>query len=212
MTAVAKPHTPPTQLPKLAAFAAFDEYEGWDEERLRRELAKRLGLSAENLIHAAALWSILERKGCDMSGLKDGYTLYLPHIAVGAVLAELVVGFAPQPDLLKKLSRLTPADQQRMIDGEPVLLVVKPGESRMLPVRVLTPRQITQVIGNGSIRTEREQIAILCDQKPRRVRPGKPAKVGKVRADMGTGLVHIGRNFAPVEDVIAALTAAGLLE
>jgi hypothetical protein len=196
---------------RLHAPAALANYDEWDEAMLRKELANCLRLTAENLVRAATIWAALERKGCDLSGIKDGFTLYLPHIAAGTVLAELVVAFAGRPTLLKKLARLTPADQQRMVDGEPLPFVVRPGELRMLPVRTMSTRQILQVMGEGTIRTEREQIALLCEPQPIR-KPGRPASVGKVRVDKAAGLVHIGKSFAPYTDVVSALRMAGLVE
>jgi hypothetical protein len=79
---------------------------------------------------------------------------------------------------------------------------------RMLPVRSLTRSQIAQVFADGSIRTEREQIAILVSPRPR-CAAGRPATIGKVRVDRTTGLVHMGKTFAPYTDVIAALIQAG---
>jgi hypothetical protein len=197
---------PPTLTPLGATLAAYDD---WDETELRAELAKRLGLTAENLMHAAAIWSVLERKGADLSGLKDGMSLYLPHIAAGTVLPELVVAFASRPVLLRKLARLTPGDQRRMVDGENVELVLRPGENVQRPVRLLSAREVNQVFGDGTIRTDREQLALINQVAPP-WKPGKPVKRGKVVVDRTRALVSIGRSSAPLTDLIEALKKAGV--
>lgn len=204
MTSVAKIHQP-------AGALDVRGLEKMTAAELRTELAKELGLTAQKLMRCAAIWQALEQLGEDMSGIKDGFTFYLPHIAAGSVLPELVVAFARQPALLKRLSRLTPDDQRRMVDGEPVPFVVKPGELRMLPVRCLTSRQVKQVVGDGAIFTEREQIARLCDP-PQKAKPGKAARVGRCRVDRMAGLIFIGRSFAPISDAVGALRTAGEVE
>lgn len=80
-------------------------------EELRAELAAALKLTAEHLVRLALVWAELERRGEDLSALKNGIGKYLPMIASGAVLAETVVAFAGEPLMLSRAAKL-PVDQQ----------------------------------------------------------------------------------------------------
>jgi len=209
MSAVAKIHQSGDDDDALG----LDRLDAMSAAELRVEMARRIGLSVRSLLVAAACWVRLERMGEDMSGLRDGFTRYLPRIAAGVVSAELVVAFARTPSLLKKLAALSPADQKRVTDGDPLLFVVKPGETRMLPVRCLSARQAEQVIdhadGVATVRGESAQIAYLSRQAAPAWRPGKPVTVGNVTVDRAKGVVRIGRGEAAAADVIAALRKQG---
>lgn len=80
-------------------------------EELRAELATALKLTADHLIRLAFVWDELERRGEDLSSLRNGIGRYLPLIASGAVLAETVVAFAGTPLMLSRAAKL-PVDQQ----------------------------------------------------------------------------------------------------
>lgn len=206
MKAAVKVHQPEPSDP-----LSLSRYDKLSDEELKAEFAKWAGLSVEGLIRLAALWQRLVNRGLEDAGIEISRTFYLDRIIAGSVLPALVVAFSKQPVHLRKLVWLTPDDQQSIVDGNPVPFVVKPGELRMLPVRALTTRQLTQVICDGAIRDEAAQTAFIC-QPAKKHTPGKPSKLGKLRYDPTTGFVHMGNTFMPYTDVVEYLAKQGLVE
>jgi hypothetical protein len=87
-------------------------------EQLRQELIDRLGLTAESLLRTACLVAILEERGEDLSGLKIGLLDHLRKIAQGQLLPEIVVRFAGDGRLIRRIAELPIPDQQRILAGE----------------------------------------------------------------------------------------------
>lgn len=200
-----------TQESLVQATHEMSHYAAMTTSELRSELVRRIGLSVENLCHAASIWSVLSERGEDLSDLKDSFAIYLPRIADGSLLPQLVAGYVGQPRLLKRLAQLPVAEQRKLADGEPVPFVVKDNELRMLPLRVLSTAQIDQVLGEKGLRGEREQIAYLASSRPR-WKARKPVIVGNIKADPVAGTVTFGKHLAVAEDVIGALRSAGMIE
>lgn len=86
-------------------------------EELRAELATALKLTADHLVRLAMIWAELERRGEDLSALKNGIGKYLPMIASGAVLAETVVAFAGEPLMLSRAAKLPVEEQLKAIEA-----------------------------------------------------------------------------------------------
>lgn len=184
-----------------------------DTDELRAELARALSITARNLLYLAAIWKELDSRGVDLSGLRSGLTAYLPLIASGKVLPEVVVQFAGSITLLRAVTGLPPEVQRKLASGESVSVAVRYNGAithRMLPPAALTARQVRQVFAPTHIRTEAEQLAHLSDP-PAVESPRKPVTMGSVVVDRQAGTVRIGRVIAPVEDVLKALRAAGLV-
>lgn len=153
-------------------------------------------------------------RGVDLSELRSGLIAYFPAIAAGAVAPEAVLRFAGNPNLLRAVSELSPDEQTKLAGGEPLTVVVRHGGSlthRKLPAHALSAAQIRQVFGNRCIRTETEQIARL-ESPVVEGAPRKPVTMGSVVVDRSAGTVRIGRVIAPVQEVIDALRAAGLVK
>lgn len=179
-----------------------------DAPALRAELTSALGLTSRHLLYLAAVWSELESRGEDLSDLRSGIGVYLPLIATGQVLPDIVVRFAGQSALLRAVAALPLPEQRRLADGNPVPLVVRQGDGythRMLPAYALTAAQSRQVFGDRTIRTEAEQIALLTDRPTGPTKPGRSPKRGKFRADRERGVILLGRKPLHPGDLIAAL-------
>ena len=101
-----------------------DDFERLSSEELRRELARCLTLTAQNLLRMAHLVRVLESRGEDLEGLKIGMVGHLRDIANGTLLPEAVVRFAPRATVLRRIRLLPLAVQRKMAAGESVLLVV----------------------------------------------------------------------------------------
>jgi hypothetical protein len=189
---------PSTDLSRLKALST---------EELRAELASSLGGWAKQLLYCAAVWAELELRGEDLSDLRSGLGFYLPLIASGAVIPEVVVKFAGQPTILRAVAALPVADQTRLANGSPVEVAEKIGDTythRKLPVAALPARLIRLVFGERTIRTIPEQIAIL-SVSPTAPKTGKPPRRGPLKADRDKGIIFLGRTAIQPADLIAAL-------
>lgn len=182
-------------------------------DALRALLAREIGDFAKHLLRLAAIWVELERRGEDMTSLRGGIGKYLPAIAAGTVLPDVVVRFAGHASLLRAVSSLTP-DQQRKIlsDGSVEVAERKNGHHtvRMLPVAALSSSQIRLVFADRQIRTETEQVAILYSPAPKWV-PKKPLKTGRVTVDRTQETVAIGRSQVSISEMLEALKDAGII-
>lgn len=108
-------------------------------EELRAELAAALKLTADHLVRLALVWAELERRGEDLSALKNGIGKYLPMIASGAVLAETVVAFAGEPLMLSRAAKLPVDEQRKAIEAGTV-----PGRPRAISSNGSHAREVYQ--------------------------------------------------------------------
>lgn len=183
------------------------EFDGMTTDQLKQELADSLGLTARGLLRCACLYAVLLARGVDLSGLKVGLIDYLPHIADGTLLPEVVVRFAGKASVIRAVGALPLADQARLSSGERVLLVVRQGGAdthRLADPLEMTPRQLAQVFGAHRLRSEAEQKLILDDRREVACRP-VPEAVGKLKIDNERGGVRIGNHFVPWADLETAL-------
>lgn len=179
------------------------------DDELMDILRDVLGVTVRVLRLGARAWAELERRGRDLSQMRMGLLEYLPAIAAGVVVPEVVVHFIKKKNtsILRTVTKLLPADQKRLADGEPVLVVERtPGGEfthRMIPAHVLTQRQVNLAfdVDAPGIRTEREQVVILSE-------PSKavcPPKRGRFRADPNKGVLLYNGRPVEVADVLHAL-------
>ena len=179
-----------------------------DTPALRAELAEALGLTARHLLYLAAVWVELERRGEDLSDLRRGIAIYLPAIAIGAVLPETIMAFAGQPRLLSTVSRLSVDQQRHLTAGGTVLVVERRGDEythRQVPIQSLPGKLTAQVFGDRTIRSEAEQIAYLLPPPPPPPTTNREPKRGKFRADRSKGVILLGRRQLAVADLLQAL-------
>lgn len=204
MTLTKQPETMP-ELPQLTEL---------DTPTLRAELTDALSQDfARRLIRIAAIWAELERRGEDLSSLRTGIGTYLPAIAAGTVTPEAVVAFAGRESVLRKIATLPPDEQRRLAAGGTVLLVVGSESGythRMVPLAALPARSVNQVFGERCIRSESAQIAMLSAPPAAMKRSGR-VKRGNVVVDRKAAIVKVGSATATIEDVLAALRAAGAI-
>lgn len=182
--------------------------QGMTTEQLRGELARSLQLNAEQLLHLAAVWRVLESRGEDLSDLRTGMGVYLPMIASGRLDASVVVQFAGQSTLLRALSDV-PVERQRAIaSGEKLRVIALDKNGNPEPVEVaayaLTAAQVRQVFAPGKLRDEQEQSAVLM-QTTTRKRQARVAAGPRVRFDPATDHLVIGRTRISAGEVLAAL-------
>lgn len=188
---------------------------GVPTDELKKRLADGLGGWAKQLLYLSQLWAELESRGENLENVRSGIGVYLPAIATGAVLPEIVIRFAGQPKILNAVTLLKVSEQQKILDTGRVPVSVPNNGSystRMLPVHGLTSSQTTQVFDTKRrvIRTHDEQIGLITPSAwtPRRRKVSR----GRVVCDRGAGTVAIGSGQSvPAEEVIEALKAAGMI-
>lgn len=194
-----------------AAGLPSTELQAMSTEQLRGELARSLQLNAAQLLHLAAVWRELERRGEDLTDLRSGMGAYLPMIAGGRLAADAVVKFAGQPTLLRAMFDLPLDLQQELVNGKPlpVLGLDTAGNPRVteLPAYSLTAAQVRQVFGPARIRDQREQEAVLVQTVTRKKAARAAAPQARVRFDAQSDQLVIGRTRLPVASVFEALAA-----
>jgi hypothetical protein len=141
-------------------------------EELRRELASSMELSAAHLVHLAAIWQELERRGEDLSALRTGMATYLPLIARGELNAHLVVRYAGRTMLLRHLAALPSDAQEKIVKNDEVDIVdFVDGDfvETRAPLASLESRQLRYVI-TDHIHSPQEQREIIVKRRPRQHR------------------------------------------
>jgi hypothetical protein len=175
-------------------------------DELRAQLAETLEITVANLLRMAAIVAELERRGVDLADLRLGLVGYLRQIAHGRLAARAVVRFAERPLLLRSVSSLPLPDQERLAEGERVQLAVHQEGAvthRLVDPLDLSADQVRRVFGRDGLRTVEQQVPLL---EERRAAPRKRApRRGTVSADSERSGLRIGRSFAPLEEVLAAL-------
>jgi hypothetical protein len=183
------------------------ELTGESTAGLKDRLAGLLARTADDLREMAAIVAELEARGEDLSALRLGIVDHLRRIAAGHLLPEIVVHCSGFPALLRTASHLPVADQRKLISGEPLDMAVWRGDEiawRKVDPLCLTRDQLSTVFSTDRIRSKQEQVSLLEDRKQKPGKPARPAK-RKVKADPERIGIVVGRSFAPLEDVLAAL-------
>lgn len=184
-----------------------DRYSGIESDQLRRMLADCLSRAVDGLRDAAAIVRVLEERGEDLSEFRGGLFNYLPRIAYGQVLPEVIVRFAGSAHLMSRIAQLPIPQQKRLGDGGMIDVVVRRGDhfdTRKMSPLSLGHEQIRQVFAGGFLRSVPEQIAYLeADSTPEPAFPS--AKPTKVRADARTGTLRIGRHEIKADEALKAI-------
>ncbi len=169
---------------------------GWPTERLKEELATAMQVSATGLLRLAMVWSELERRGEDLTAVRTTFGRWLPRVATGVLLPELVIQFAGRPSVLDAVAALPVTEQRQVAGGKRYAL---PGEPKPLPVPFMTASQVRELFRNGQVN---DTPAGLPKKR------AKPARKYRVVVDRDTRTVRVGKAEVPLEEVIAALALA----
>lgn len=192
-----------------------DRIKAMTTDELWRELEGGFTETAAILRRLGSVWRELESRGEDMTRVRTGIPAWLPLLAGGHVDADVFVRFCGHKHLMSAVS-LLPTEQQveLMKAGHAPLAVFQGGEwtVRMVPLSAATQSQVEVIFDRRKrcVRSQAEQVAILSAPKPS-WKPGRPTRMGKVVVDRAAGTVRIGRSLAPIQDVIGALRAEGVI-
>lgn len=95
-------------------------------DELKKELADLLGFTASNLVRLAVVVKELEQRGEDLSGIKLGLLPILRQIASGKLLPEIVVMYAGQAALIKKISTMPLEEQKQVVSKQRIVTLPPP--------------------------------------------------------------------------------------
>lgn len=132
-------------------------------EDLRAELRATLTVTARHLMHLASVWRELERRGEDLTGLRSGLWSYMAMIAQEDLRPEIVVRYAGSTALLKRLARLSLADQDRLLADDRVTVVELTdagAQERVVSLARLKSHQISQVIRDRIVSPDDQRRAL----------------------------------------------------
>lgn len=155
----------------------------------------------------------LERRGDDLEDLRLGLIDYLRRIASGQLLPDVVVRYAGQPNVLKRVAVLPIADQRKLVTQPAIDFAVWRGDSiewKKVDPSLMTTTQLTQVLAPDHIRTRSEQVTLLEHRREMSSRQQDDlvdSDRGGVKADRSRGRVILGsRSYTPAE-ITRALSA-----
>jgi hypothetical protein len=178
--------------------------ESMSEDALYQELVRGLTLTAEALTRLSLVWAELEKRGRDLSDLREGLARYLPLIAGGLLAAEAVVAFAGRASVLRALEGLPLARQRDLASGGEVEVIEGDG-TVSVPLSRLPGSAIRLVFDQGRIRTPAQQRLAL---RPREKKPREKKNKWRPAYNPDTGLVQVGRMQVQLADLVSAISAA----
>jgi len=135
-----------------------------DVPALLAEMRECLAITVATLAKLGAIIRRLESLDVDVLELKIPNMDYFRRIAHGVMLPEVFVSLSGCPMVLRRVSRLPLVDQQRVVDGERVKVMLRGGDCLMVAVQDLTAKQARQVFAIDHFRSESQQVAWLVEQ------------------------------------------------
>jgi hypothetical protein len=139
------------------------------------EFKKAVARTAEGIARMAECWCELQDRGEDLSAYRNPMLSFLPDVASGKLLPEVLLRYGASPSLTSAISRLVPEDQAKLATAEARVSILQPdGTTRIARVTDLRQAELRQVLGDGRIRTPDEQRPHVT-ASPRPTAPRKPA-------------------------------------
>lgn len=86
-------------------------------------LKERFTHVSETIMEMAVIWAELECKGYHTSEITTPFLSFLPDVASGKLVPEILLRYASNPGLVAVLSRLNPEDQRPLADPNALLSV-----------------------------------------------------------------------------------------
>jgi hypothetical protein len=153
-------------------------------------------LNIDNLAAAASIYREAKAQGDDLSQLRLEHCFrYLPHVAAGSLLPELVVEFCTNLTTLGAVARLPLDDQRKLAKGEPIEVAEKGdnGEwtKRKIPLAAIPPAQARELLREGYIPTWQQQAAAADKRRPLASIPApRRARIGDLKYDRAAATIH----------------------
>lgn len=143
------------------------ELEKYSKAELLEWIFGRLGIGTQAFVEAARGIMIFEKQGHDMSPLRKRLGKTLDHLRLvgeGRLHPEILVKFWGRTELISRIAKLLGQDQQKIVDGEPILLLQyvegQRTESLHDPL-YLVGDEVRQVFAGNHLASLEEQAAYL---------------------------------------------------
>lgn len=182
-------------------------------EELKAELSRTLKISSDYLVYMSLIWSELNNRGVDLSGLKSGLFEYVPLIATNQLDASLVIEFAGNKTLLSALSRLPIFEQEKIAKTKTVEFVEldESGNKKVyeLDLTKAKSQQLYQVFGGEyGLRNIDQQFLLISNKKQARDKSKTPTKTSKRKIDIDENKEYmiIGDNKVRISLVLESLS------
>lgn len=132
-----------------------------------------LARTSDSIKELAVIWVELERRGEDLTPYRNPMFSYLPAVASGKLLPEVLVRFGAYPPVLDAVARVaTPYQESLMRDGK-VAVMHADGTTRMARVADMRISELRQVFSGGRIQEPHEQEVVSASAYD----PDKPVEV-----------------------------------
>jgi hypothetical protein len=187
------------------------ELEAMDNTDLLGELQRATAATASNLVYMAQIWKLLEGRGMDMAPFRNGLLRFLPMIASGEVIPEVVIKLAGNMTLLGKVGKLPPERQKALANGEPVpVLDPESGAVRERKIEELGAKEVRQLFGvDGKLRDVEAQRRMVEALKPQSKGKSGLVTLSNIAVNEKAGTIKIGAQLAELDDLRLALKQAG---
>lgn len=156
-------------------FAASEpNYKAMTTGELWSKVDSSLAASAEHMYVAAKCVGQLKRRGVDVSRLGSRLLRTLDKIDDGTLSPDAATAFSSSPMVLDRVAKL-PIKKQEELVKNPIVSVYRggtTGESVVsIPLNRLNKHEVTQVFGDGKVRTLSEQVESLKPTAPTEKQP-----------------------------------------
>lgn len=127
---------------------------------------------ADQIVRSAMHFMVMKKKEMDVSFIPGWLQSNFMKVATNQLLPGVMTNFHGL--LFRKVSELPAQDQERLINGCPVdLVVIRDGRTETLSSdpRSLLHDQVRQVFGSGFIRSIAEQVIWIEDRNAKKLKP-----------------------------------------
>tara|TARA_R110000868_G_scaffold366198_1_gene629117 strand:- start:214 stop:834 length:621 start_codon:yes stop_codon:yes gene_type:complete len=173
-----------------------------DVQSLIGEMKECLTVTVDAIRRLGAIVRRLEELKFDFSELRIPNMDYFRKIGHGRMLPEVFVSLAGKPNLLRKVSNVMIQEQQHIVDGKPVKVMLRGGDFMLAAPSDMTFDQIRQVFAADHIRNDSEQAAWLID-RDQKVTP--TATASPVMLDRKRHGIVVGDTFISATDLAGYL-------
>lgn len=179
-------------------------------EQLKAALANLERNLHENALAVCEILAELARRRESVPQMRMGFLRHYAKIASGALDVSAAIAMGGFEHGLSAVSRLPVEEQRRVARGGKITVARYNEVGRVTPVECtllqLTQREIDMAVGDDGQRSFKAQKKILTARGPDvPPRPPRP----RVRADVDTGEIVVGRFRIPVADLDAPLRRLG---
>lgn len=165
-----------------------------DVQSLLSQLHECLAMTVGSIVKLAAIVRRLELLEVNVVELRIPNMAYFRKIAHGGMLPALFINLAGSPQVMRRVSRLPIPDQQKIVDGESMKVMLRGGDHLMISVTDMTGSQVTQVFAGDHIRSESQQVAWLVEHSQRaevQKVPSPPVMLDRKRHGIVVGDVFV---------------------